>query len=111
MRTAMRTATSGSPSGTKAQVFRTRESNIVTAIAGYLQVMERMGKCVYQRNNTGGFKDDRNRVYRFGREGSPDFYVFLANGRTLHLEVKNEKGKQRESQVRYQEAVEKLGHE
>lgn len=92
-------------------LFGVRESVPLAQIDGYLRLMEGMGRLVYQRNNTGAVRDTRNRPVTFGKQGSPDFYVFLPNGRTLHVEVKRPVGgKQSASQRAWQAAVEVLGH-
>lgn len=87
-----------------------RESVIVTAITTYLQWMENLGKLVFIRNNSGAFINPKGNFFKMGRAGSPDFIVFLNNGRTIHLEIKNEKGKQNQAQKDYEEKVTKLGH-
>jgi len=89
-----------------------KESGIVTAIQTYLQILENQGKLVVQRNNSGAVMTNRlgrNNFIRFGKAGSPDFYVFLPNGKTIMLEVKNEKGKLSESQQEFKDRVERLG--
>jgi VRR-NUC domain len=87
-----------------------KESLIVTAIQQYLQLLENQGKLVYQRNNSGSTKIGNNFI-RFGKTGSPDLYVFLPNGKTLMIEVKNDKGKLSEGQKEFQEKITNLGHE
>ena len=92
-----------------------KESNIVTAISTYLQMLENQGKLIFIRNNSGAYKMG-NSFVRFGKAGSPDFFMFLDEGengiygRTLHIEVKNEKGKQNDNQKEYQKNIEALGH-
>lgn len=51
-----------------------------------------------------------NNFIRFGKCGAPDFYIFMLGGKTIHLEVKNEKGKLSENQESWKEKCEKLGH-
>src|SRR5512147_2547800 len=87
-----------------------KESIIQTSIERYLIRLEKMGKILYIKNNSGAYAV-KGRYVRFGKRGSSDFLVFYEDGRTLHLEVKNEKGKQSAFQKAYQESCEKLGHE
>ena len=87
-----------------------KESGIVTAIQQYLQILENQGKLVFQRNNSGAVRTQRGGFLRFGKVGSPDFYLFTVGGKTIHLEVKNETGKQSEGQKDFEERVTKLGH-
>ncbi|RJQ67350.1 MAG: VRR-NUC domain-containing protein [Desulfobacteraceae bacterium] len=86
-----------------------KESGIQTAIEQYLNYLENQGRLVYIKNNSGALKTN-DRFIRFGKKGSPDFFVFLHNGRCIHLEVKNEKGKQNDNQKAYQSKIEKLDH-
>jgi hypothetical protein len=86
-----------------------KESLICTAIKTYLGYLENQGKLIFHRNNSGAIKTD-NRFFRFGKVGSPDFQIFWKNGQTIHLEVKNEKGKLSEFQSEYKAKLEKLGH-
>lgn len=50
------------------------------------------------------------RFLRFGKKGSSDFLVYIQNGITIHLEVKNEKGKLSEAQEDFRDRVNSLGH-
>jgi len=87
-----------------------RESVIVSAINHYLQYQENLNKLVFVRNNSGAFINPRGNFFKMGRPGSPDFFIFLTSGKCLHLEVKNEKGKQNEAQKEYEQMITKLGH-
>lgn len=89
---------------------KTKESSIQTAIEKYLQLLENTGRIVYVKNNSGAFMSPRGHFFRFGKAGSPDFFVFAKNGSCFHLEVKNEKGKQSDLQKEYQARIEKLNH-
>ena len=86
-----------------------KESGIQTAIEQYLQYMENQGKLIYIKNNSGAMKT-QDRFIRFGKKGSPDFFIFLPAGQVIHMEVKNDKGKQNDNQIEYQKKVETLGH-
>jgi hypothetical protein len=87
-----------------------KESAIQRAIEQYLSLLENSGKLVFIKNNSGAFINPAGHFYKMGKFGSPDFLLFLKGGMCIHLEVKNEKGKQNPNQISYQERVEKLGH-
>ena len=76
-----------------------KESLIQSAIEHFLVLQENLGKLVYIKNNSGAFINPRGNFYRMGKSGSPDFFVFLKSGKTIHLEVKNETGKQNKNQI------------
>lgn len=86
-----------------------KESEIQHGIETYLKLLENQGKLVYTKNNSGAFKVGKSFI-RFGKKGSPDFFVFVEGGRVIHCEVKNEKGRQNENQKEYQKNIETLGH-
>lgn len=88
-----------------------KESQIQTQIETYLKYLMNQGKCVYIKNNSGATITREGRFIKFGKKGTADFIVFLPEGRTLHLEVKNEKGRQNNNQVEMQKKLEGLGHE
>jgi hypothetical protein len=87
-----------------------KESQIQSVIENYLKLLENIGKLVYTKNNSGALKTERGSFMRFGKSGSPDFFIFLNDNKTLHIEVKAEKGVQSPNQKDYQIKVEKLGH-
>lgn len=87
-----------------------KESAIQTTIETQLRYYENLGKLVYIKNNSGAFQTKKGGYYRFGKKGSPDFLIFLKNGATIHLEIKQGKNKQQSSQKEYQAKVEALGH-
>lgn len=86
-----------------------KESFIQTAIEQTLKYYENLGKIVYEKNNTGAYKTANGGFVRYGKAGSPDFYIFCKGGKTLMVEVKNEKGKQNENQKEFQDKITKLG--
>lgn len=88
-----------------------RESNIQTQIETFLRYQQNLGKLVYIKNNSGAFSTKKGGFYKFGKKGSSDFLVFLPMGNTLHLEIKNEKGRQSPDQKKYQAKIESLGHD
>lgn len=91
-----------------------KESGILTAICQYLAILQNQGKLDFIRNNRfAGYIQRSNGTRGFinnGQSGSPDIYIFLPKGVTIHCEVKNEKNKQQSTQLEYQERVERLGH-
>jgi hypothetical protein len=87
-----------------------KESVIITAINYYLSFLENQEKLVFIRNNSGAFINPRGNFFKMGRPGSPDFFVFLKDGKSLHLEVKNEKGRQNDRQINYETKIANLGH-
>lgn len=92
------------------RALKVSESSIQTAIETFLKYQENLGKLVFIKNNSGAFKTSKGSFVRFGKKGSPDFIVFLQNGKTLHLEIKNFSGRQQKSQKEYQQKIEDLGH-
>lgn len=92
-----------------------REQAISQAINQFLAYQENLGKLLFQRNNSFvGCITRRNGSQGFiknGKRGSPDYYVFLPNGRTIHLEIKNETGRQSVEQLEWEMKCKKLGHE
>jgi rhamnose utilization protein RhaD (predicted bifunctional aldolase and dehydrogenase) len=89
---------------------KTKESCIQSAIEKYLQLLENTGRIVYVKNNSGAFMSPRGHFFRFGKAGSPDFFIFVKNGSVIHCEVKNENGKLSALQKEYQARIEKLNH-
>jgi len=87
-----------------------KESGIITAINHYLNYLENQEKLVFIRNNSGAFINPKGRFFKMGRPGSPDFFIFLKDGKCLHLEVKNEKGRQNVRQIDYEFKITNLGH-
>lgn len=86
-----------------------REAAIQTAIESLLIAYRNMGQLLYIKNNTGAISAGKHFI-RFGMEGSPDFVVFLSDGVTIHMEVKNATGKLRNSQEEWFLRCKELGH-
>jgi hypothetical protein len=82
-----------------------KETIINKSIKDLLTYYENLGIIVFQRNNTGAYKTNKGGFIRYGRAGSPDFYVFCKDGKTLMLEVKNEKGRINENQKQFQNKI------
>lgn len=77
----------------------TPEKIIQNSIINYLKKLENEGeKIFYQRRQAGGFNYHK---------GLPDIYV-VYNGLHIEIEVKAEKGKQSEMQIKWQKRFEKL---
>jgi hypothetical protein len=83
------------------------EGAIQKAILQYLQLK----RYFHWRNNTGASimqnANGKKRFMRFGTEGSPDIFV-IYQGRIYGLEVKD-KAKQSESQMKFQQDMERVG--
>jgi hypothetical protein len=80
----------GQPSGP-------RESELVK---GILNALEIKPDCYFWRNNTGAFFVGK-RMIRFGLKGSADILGILRGGRLCAIEVKTEKGKLSDDQIRF----------
>ena len=87
-----------------------KEAGIQNAIEHYLALLENQGKLIYIKNNTGAFQTPRGGFYRMGKRGSSDFIIAVKDGKTLWVEVKNEKGKQNNNQLLFESDIKKLGH-
>jgi len=87
-----------------------KESLIITTVCQELDYRERLGQCVYIRNNSGAIKIE-NRFFRFGKKGSADLLLFLPNGRTIFLEAKSDKGQLTENQKTFNKKISKLGYD
>lgn len=91
-----------------------KEAELKRGVFVLLSMLENQGKLIFQRNNSffGSFsrKDGSQGFIRNNKPGTPDFYVFLAKNRTLHLELKGTKGKLSEHQVTWSNQCKKLGH-
>lgn len=72
--------------------------------------MENLDKLVYQKNNSGAYMTNGGCFVRFGKAGSPDFYIFFKGGKTLFLEVKRPRGKLSPKQQEFKLKTAKLGH-
>ena len=81
-----------------------KEKDIQRTILDYLLVK----RIFHWRQNSGAFKTDAGGFYRIGIVGAPDIFI-LRKGIIYACEVKNEKGKQSESQKAFQEQFEKAG--
>lgn len=92
------------------------EKHIQSAIEDLLQLHEALGHLVYQKNNTGAIRINReygkSSFMRFGKLGSPDFLVWRKRHdalETMFIEVKSDVGTQSPDQKKFQQKIEKLG--
>lgn len=91
-----------------------KESNILKQIelyaskCGYLTLRLNSG-IFYQGNFLNGTLTNL-RYIRGCPDGTSDLLIIAPNGKVIFCETKTAKGKQRESQKRFQMAVENLGH-
>ena len=88
------------------------ESKIQCEIVQYLQLMKVF---FFSVPNEAGGKDAVIRMSQLKsmglRSGVADLVVLLPKGKTIFLEVKNEKGKQSNMQKKFEEKVNSLGFE
>ncbi len=84
----------------------TGEALVKSAISDYLDHLEVMGKCVFNRLNSGSIS---HRV-KGAKKGTADFEcAFAPNGRHVSIEAKSERGKQEDDQIIRQKKVERVG--
>lgn len=81
------------------------ESLVVSACLKWLWVHG----CFVWRNNTGGLRDKRNLLVRFGRTGSSDIIGMTKAGKFLGIECKSSIGKLTEHQMRFRDDVQSHG--
>lgn len=95
-----------------------KESNILKQIelyaskCGYLTLRLNSGM-FYQgklKNTIAGQILTNLRYVRGCPDGTADLLIIASNGKVIFCETKTAKGKQRQSQVKFQAAVKKLGH-
>lgn len=94
-----------------------KESIIQTHITSHLRYLENCGVLLFERtNNFKGAVLRRSKkgtttgYLKTGKTGSTDIKVYLPYGKTLHLEIKNEKGRQSPEQIEWQGKLERLKH-
>lgn len=74
------------------------EKQLQSAILDYLT----MRHFLVWRNNSGTVMTDTNRRIKLGKAGSPDIVGMTKSGQWLGIEVKGEKGRQRDSQKEFE---------
>lgn len=90
-----------------ASTVRSTEKETQKACLDYLEAL----RLFHYRNNSGAMaleSKGMRRFVRFGAAGSPDIIVVI-KGRYIGFEIKDVKGKQSESQVAFQEQLERAG--
>lgn len=104
--------------------LKTKEADVVSAINEYLIILEKQGKIIFMRNNTGAVISEykgKKRMWRVGKKGWSDFIlwkpVHFAIGinttfsflRSYFLEVKSSSGKLLGDQLAFEQQVQRLG--
>lgn len=94
----------------------TPEGRVLKAVCDYLALQERLGRCVFWRQNNGATYDARKKCYRATtgsgfKYGVPDVIACLTQqgGRMACLECKSDTGKLSEHQIKIKAAVEAAG--
>ena len=101
--------------------MKIRESTSITGFKTWLQLQKNLGILEFERCNTGAARVEytirrgkdkgkkKRYYYEYGSPGTADFKVFLRGARCIFVEFKSEKGKQEDSQVKFQRRIERLG--
>ena len=89
--------------------MKEHESQIQRAILDYLQLLENQGKCFCFRSGAGAVKLDNGRYFKTGRPGISDITIFVPDGKYICAEIKTPKGKQSDSQKKFEKQIKKLG--
>lgn len=85
------------------------EAITMTAIRDYLDHLQAMGRCIYNRINSGKIFTG-SKVFHGAKAGTADFEcAFYPNGRHVSIEVKSDEGKQSEPQKKRQREIESVG--
>lgn len=66
---------------------------------------------IVRRNNVGTFLTPYGAPIKIGIPGESDLTLFCRGGRTVFIEIKTGRGRQRKKQKKFQAAVERLGFE
>lgn len=77
-------------------------------VADILVAVSALDGAMFYRNNTGALPNRQGRMVTFGLKGSADI-LGVHRGRAVAIEAKTPTGRQRTSQVRFQEAWERAG--
>ena len=101
--------------------FEDREQTSIKGFKDWLQLQKNLGNLEFERCNTGAVEKEyiikmgkdkgkkRHYFYKYGLFGGADFIVFLHGAICLFIEFKTEKGKQEDSQIKFQQRIERLG--
>lgn len=87
-----------------------KETLIQAGIIEYLKMLDNMWKIYFFRSGAGAVRTHTGSFFKTWRKGCPDISVVL-NGKYIGLEVKNEKGRQSESQKIAEKDIKKAGWE
>jgi hypothetical protein len=92
----------------------TPEGRVLKAVCDYLALQERLGRCVFWRQNNGATFDHRRGVYRTpngagAKAGVPDVAVILNGGRFVAVECKSMSGRLSDGQKAIKSALEGVG--
>lgn len=86
------------------------ESGIQSAVCEYLEVLERLGKLMYWRQNTGGTYSVKRQIFlkpsRHAKSGVPDVIV-IKDGKFIGLEMKQKGKSQSDEQILFENLVTK----
>jgi hypothetical protein len=88
-----------------------KESDLKSQIIDYLQILENMGVCLYERINAGELvvlnKDGTKRLVKLARKGCADVLCIIY-GRAIFIETKSKTGKQSDDQKEFQVKAESV---
>ncbi len=76
-----------------------KESKIQRGILDYLELFSRNNDLYFFRAGSGAMRTEAGRYFKTGRPGCPDI-VCCHKGQFIGLEVKTEKGRQSQSQIK-----------
>ncbi len=91
-------------------MLKQSEADLSRTVRNYLTVMQNQGRLFYLRLNSGTFIQEgkKQRLIRGCPAGTSDLFI-LMNGTSYFIELKSQKGKLTESQLRFMELVEYQG--
>lgn len=98
-----------------AKLPKIKERDILTQVTYLLNILQARGELMFVRVNVSGIITDgpRGKTFRSNAsmKGFPDLLLFLRGGKTLCVELKSPTGTLTESQVRFQERINRVGHQ
>ena len=91
----------------------TPEGRVLKAVSEYLALQERLGRCVFWRQNNGGVYDPSRKIFRKPqgagqKAGIPDLVAVIA-GRCVGIEVKSDVGRLSPAQSEIKALLERHG--
>jgi hypothetical protein len=92
----------------------TPENLVLKAVCNYLVLQERLGKCVFWRQNNGATYDPKRKAFRKrigpgAKDGVPDVALILNGGRFVAVECKSSSGSLSLEQKTLKTALEAVG--